>query len=515
METKTVERNWGLDLLRILAAFTVVMLHVSPQAYLDVEIASAPWNVMNAITGLCCWNVSAFFMLSGAFLLAPQKAMSTRTLYRKNIARLAAAFVFWSAVYALTYCLLRGKGKWTFLNELLRGHYHMWFVFTLISLYAVVPLLRKITESKKATEYFLLIGFLFTYLIGRALNFALLFDWPHKDVLQSLQSACAQLNPYRGLTALYAFVLGHYLMAYPLPKAARRLLYAAGCLSCLMTIWLTRWHSAALQATSSVFTSGASLGVLTMTAALFVFFKELRLTPGAKAQRALLLVSKCTFGVYLVHALVLERLDIAFPVAAGALLLSIVGVSLLVFLASLAISVAMSRIPGLKKVISTNRALPPNPPNISMGLGTAPRFFGYGKLRKIARVSRTLMLCRLWRRSRRAQPALYQPQRRTGVQIQPRDFPAHEPIERRAADHRRVVRAKNRRRHHQTKPRLLAFVVHRVAQAAVARHAARQRDGLRARFDGGQHRLVAQQLHRRALEAGGDVGGGHVLPVLA
>ena len=38
-------------------------------------------------------------------------------------------------------------------------------------------------------------------------------------------------------------------------------------------------------------------------------------------------------------------------VAAGALLLSIVGVSLLVFLASLAISVAMSRIPGLKKVI--------------------------------------------------------------------------------------------------------------------------------------------------------------------
>ena len=36
---------------------------------------------------------------------------------------------------------------------------------------------------------------------------------------------------------------------------------------------------------------------------------------------------------------------------AGALLLSVVGVSLLVFLASLAISVAMSRIPRLKKVI--------------------------------------------------------------------------------------------------------------------------------------------------------------------
>lgn len=351
METKTAERNWGLDWLRILAAFTVVMLHVNPQARLEVEIASAPWRVMNAVTGLCCWNVSAFFMLSGAFLLSPQKTLSTRTLYRKNIARMIIAFVFWSAVYALTYCLLRGKGKWTFLNELFRGHYHMWFVFTLISLYAVVPLLRRITESKKATEYFLLFGFIFTYLVGRALNFALLFDGPHKDVILSLQSAYAQTNPYRGLTALYDFVLGYYLLAYPLPKAARRLLYAAGVLSCLLTILLTRWHSGVLQATSSVFTSNASLSVLVTAAALFVFFQNLRLNPGVKARRALLAASKCTLGVYLIHPLVLERLDIAYPVAAGALLFRILGVSLLVFAVSLAVSVVMSRIPGLKKVV--------------------------------------------------------------------------------------------------------------------------------------------------------------------
>lgn len=351
MENKTAERNWGLDLLRILAAFTVVMLHVNPQAHLEVDVTSAPWAVMNAVTGLCCWNVSAFFMLSGAFLLSPKKELSTRTLYRKNIARLAIAFAFWSAVYALTYCALRGKGKWTFLNELFRGHYHMWFVFTLVSLYAIVPLLRRITESKKATEYFLLFGFVFTFLIGRALNFALLFDRPHQDVIQSLQSAYAQTNPYRGLTALYDFVLGYYLLAYPLPKAARRLLYAAGVLACAATILLTRWHSGVLQATSSVFTSNASLSVLVMTAALFVFFQNLRLNPGAKAQRALLAVSKCTLGVYLIHPLVLERLNIAYPVSAGALLLCILGVSLLVFAVSLAVSVALSHIPGLKKVV--------------------------------------------------------------------------------------------------------------------------------------------------------------------
>ena len=110
---------------------------------------------------------------------------------------------------------------------------------------------------------------------------------------------------------------------------------------------------------------------------------------------------------------------------------------------------------------------------------------------------------------------LYQSQRRAGVQIQTRGFAAHQPIKRRAADHRRVVRAENRRRHHKPNACLLAFVVHRVAQAAVTRHAARQCDRLCAGFDGSQHRFVAQKLHRRMLKTGGDIRGGHVLPVLA
>ncbi len=169
---------------------------------------------------------------------------------------------------------------------------------------------------QKATEYFLLIGFLFTYLIGRALNFALLFDWPHKDVLQSLQSAYAQLNPYRGLTALYAFVLGHYLMAYPLPKAARRLLYAAGCLSCLMTILLTRWHSTVLPGHQRCFHLRRGAGRADDDGG------ALRLQgaapdPGAKAQRALLLVSKCNSASIWFTPSCWSGLISPIPVAAG------------------------------------------------------------------------------------------------------------------------------------------------------------------------------------------------------
>lgn len=352
MENRHAERIWGLDILRLLAAFAVVALHVNPQAHLDVAIPSPAWGVMNLCTVLCCWSVPSFFMISGAFLLSPSSRQhDTRYLYRRNILRMLTAFIFWSAFYAIAHCALYGKGKWTFLNQFFRGHYHMWYLFALISLYWITPLLRKITESKRTTEYFLLTGFVFTFLIGRVLNFVSLLNLPHADVLASLQSAYGQMNPYRTLLPLYDYVLGFYLFSYPLSKKARCLIYAAGLIGLLGTLGLTCWHSVSTGAVSSVFTSNASLGVLAMTSAIFVFFKDLRLHFGTRAQKRLIFASKCTFGVYLVHAFILERLNLSYPLSAFALACCILGASLAVYGISFAVSAALNRIPKLNQWI--------------------------------------------------------------------------------------------------------------------------------------------------------------------
>lgn len=345
------ERIWGFDFLRILAAFAIVVLHVNPQAQLSVDVPSAAWNGMNLITVLCCWGVSAFFMISGALLLSPKKKLDTHRLYRKNILHLATSFLFWSAFYALAHCILFGKGKWTFLNQLFRGHYHMWYLFALTSLYWITPLLRKITESKKATEYFLLTGFVFTFLFGRILNFLQLLPLPHSDVLASLQSAYSQMNPYRGLTALYDYVLGAYLLAYPLSKKTRSCLYAAGIIGFVSTLGLTYWQSALNGETSSMFTSNDSLGVLLMTSAIFVFFKEIRFSASERTKSRILFASKCTFGVYLVHPFVLERLNLRYPLTPAALFFSILGFSLVVYLISFGVSFVLNRIPKLNQWI--------------------------------------------------------------------------------------------------------------------------------------------------------------------
>ena len=346
-------RHWYLDILRIIATFTVILIHVSPLAHLEVGVASAQWHIMNFISSVCSWNVSAFFMISGALFLSPKKELSTRRLYTKTLARMLASFLFWSAIYAAAHCLLNGKGKWTFINQLVRGHYHQWYVFAIIALYWITPLLRRITASRQATEYLLLTGFLFSFAASYAMTFVQMLPTAHGDVVQSLQSAYGQVNPYRGLSSIFYFVLGHYLHEYPLSKRMRNGILVCGAIALIATPLLSVWHSVKLGATSSAFTSNGSLNVLALTAGVFVLCKEglAGYRPEGHARRVIAHLAKCSYGVYLAHAFVLERLSPAYGATPLTLLASILLTTVLVYVISYGISAVLNRIPVLNKYV--------------------------------------------------------------------------------------------------------------------------------------------------------------------
>lgn len=357
MHMETAKQSSGrymyMDVLRILATFTVIILHVNPQAHLEVPVSSAGWIMMTVLSALCAWNVPVFFMISGALFLSPQKELSTKRLYGKTLARMVVSFGIWSGFYALVYCFLRNKGMWTFLNQLFRGHYHMWYVFSIISLYWITPLLRRITESRKATEYLLLTGLVFGCLASRVLGFIQLFDLPHSDVVQSVQSAYAQMNPYRSLMPVFYFVLGHYLHTYPLGRRARRLLYAAGVAGLIATAGLSVWLSNMRGATDSYFFSHGSLNLVFWSASVFVFGREVveNFRNEGKAERIIVGLSKCSFGVYLAHAFFIERLNYSFHTSAGILFAEILLVSCTVYVLSFALSWILNRLPVLNKWI--------------------------------------------------------------------------------------------------------------------------------------------------------------------
>lgn len=351
---KQTGRVWYLDMLRILAILTVVLRHEIPLMRLsDVPIQSAPWRMMNVLSALCVWDVPAMFMVSGALMLSEDRPVEIGRLYRRNIARLMVSFCFWSAVYALAFCIIQDKGKWTFLNQFLRGHYHMWFLFSIIALYMLTPLLRSITASRKATEYLLLLGLLTVLIPSRLLAFASLFEIPHADVLQSLRSAYQGLTPYGGLSSVFYFVLGHYLHVTAWEKRGAWIPAVAGTAALVATVCLADWQSGRMGEPSSHFYANESLGVMVMAVSMFLLFKRAfgRMAPGERARTWILRLSSCSFGIYLIHPLLIERMNVDYPLAAPAMAACILGLTAAVYALSFLLTAGIRRIPILKKMI--------------------------------------------------------------------------------------------------------------------------------------------------------------------
>ena len=75
------------DLLRILAALSVVSIHASAKLWYQLPIRSADWVITNGINVLSRFGVPMFFMISGALLLAPDREISLKDLWLRHILR--------------------------------------------------------------------------------------------------------------------------------------------------------------------------------------------------------------------------------------------------------------------------------------------------------------------------------------------------------------------------------------------------------------------------------------------
>ena len=144
-----------LDLLRVAAALAVVVVHVSaaPVVYLP-DLTSLERHAANLLDSLSRWCIGVFIMVSGALLLDPERRESVPGFFRKRVRRILVPILFWSAAYfALTLALGRPLTPTKALQLLWEGRpwYHMWYLFMVIGLYAVTPILRSYV-ARSGTE---------------------------------------------------------------------------------------------------------------------------------------------------------------------------------------------------------------------------------------------------------------------------------------------------------------------------------------------------------------------------
>jgi len=339
----STKRIYAFDYLRILACFGVILLHASAKFWYILPVTSDEWLIANAVNITTRISVPLFVMISGALFLDPSKKLSTKELWLKHILRMALIYLIWMTAYALPHFIQTSPAERSIkdlLKSILSGRYHLWFLPMLMGLYALIPILRTWIShaGKKEIEYFLLLFFLFQIMrtslksflkTPELISFLDRFEW---------QMICGYIG---------YFILGYYLFHIGLSVQWIRFFLCGLPFFYLGNVVISSIQARILEQTQAMFTD--SFGVLTFftTIGVYILFTKKR---SAKApvpffRKLILCISQSTFGIYLMHLMIMESPFINPVFEVSPMILAIVTVSVLTFLISLVISALLKKIP--------------------------------------------------------------------------------------------------------------------------------------------------------------------------
>lgn len=166
-------RKRYIDYLRVISMLAVVMIHICTTAMTDFSEGVGTYKgvLFVSVTNLLHFAVPVFFMISGALLLNPKKEMTLERLLKRYILKYAGVI--------LTFCWLFSFIEIVFDSHAIRPVYflrsflnmlqgktwaHMWYMYTLLGVMLILPLLRWIVRMAERKDIVYLIIVFGTFL---------------------------------------------------------------------------------------------------------------------------------------------------------------------------------------------------------------------------------------------------------------------------------------------------------------------------------------------------------------
>lgn len=271
-----MNRKNSIDFLRVICAMAVVVIHTVTATTLNSQEPSDTLiHNMNVIHNLCRWSIPIFFMISGYCVL--QKEECTYRYCFRHVIKYAAALATVGLFYAMIeqvflYKKMNIEIVITSVQNVLAGNSwaHMWFVYSIIGIYLVMPLVHALFKQNTNNDIiFTGILFLFTVLIpalSKVVHVGI--DFPIGGYLFYV---C-----FGGLVSKYAI------------KRWQSVLAIVGVVFTLFYIVL-RPEDTVLEYRS------ITISILAM--GLFILISGIKLKP----YKWIMLISVCTWGIYLIH----------------------------------------------------------------------------------------------------------------------------------------------------------------------------------------------------------------------
>ena len=337
------KRIYYFDLLKVIGALAVVLIHVISEFYYSVDITSNNFKIMVILESFIRYVIPIYYMISGAIFLNEDFNLDNKKLFKKYILNLFLIYLFWNSSYTFLNELINNNIPFS-INLLLRsihntilGHavFQFDFLLTILAFYISLPILRLITKrkNKKEIEYLLLILFIFNGLL------------PLLNVYMGIS-----IGYYIFFTSvLIFFILGYYLNTFEIKKNINKYIYIASIICVILTIILTINDSIKNGFPSELFFYYYSWNILIPSIGIFLFFKNKYKNTTKEVNKTL---TTTYFGIYLIHGFSLGVAKvIGIDTLAIPFILKIILMTIFVYELSFIASFIISKIPYIKKLI--------------------------------------------------------------------------------------------------------------------------------------------------------------------
>lgn len=308
------EHIYYFDYLRIFAMIAVVFMHTAATPLRSETGTSISWEALNVFTSLAFSAVPLFFMMSGYLTLSQDMsgAEYITKLCKRRIPKLLLPLTCWTFVAVLEECLLSGQWSLSAIGgRLISGVHtpvmiHFWYLYTLIPLYIIAPLLSGAARLDK---------------MGRRFFFGLiLFCMAYTTCNQLLVLCGGKAFPLDLPTRLLSWGDGGYLLifllGYFLASGKKRvpgplLLAGSAAVFVLISIGTHILTVVNGEYTQTLQRQSSGLEVF-LAAGIFLLFKE-NLNKKARVFPVLVsTLSRLSLAIYLMHNVLLNMMYLAY-----------------------------------------------------------------------------------------------------------------------------------------------------------------------------------------------------------
>ena len=333
-------REVWIDWLRVAACFMVFVVHSTEPFYLGgdgsliLTETDAFWSsFFDSFVRSCV----PLFIIASSYLQFPTH-YPTMEFFRRRAVRILVPFLLWTVVYAFRW----GEPVENFRNLLLNFNYaagHLWFVYMLLGVYLLMPLLSPWAEKVEKKELQIYLGIcLFTTMIP------LIRDWAAGGATTVIYGPSglprqalfplwgeASWNAY-GTFYYFSGFIGYLLLGLYFRKFVGELSWkktlgiAIPCYIAGFAISFGGFLRRVYETAEGTFPVGGlvekavwwettwchdTIGFVLMAIAWSLVFKKIK-AEGRFYKNVLLPVSKASYGIYLMHLLILVPICGAF-----------------------------------------------------------------------------------------------------------------------------------------------------------------------------------------------------------